>query len=47
MEGEGLPPQIEVSLDKELAGLPLGQLDHADDSQLQAALDYIQEHYLN
>ncbi len=47
VEGEGLPPQIEVSLDKELAGLPLGQLDHADDSQLQAALDYIQEHYLN
>ncbi len=47
VEGEGLTPQIAVSLDKELAGLPLGQLDHAEDSQLQAALTYIQENYLN
>ena len=47
VDGEGLKPQIEVSLDKELAGLPLGQLDHAEDTQLQTALTYIQEKYLN
>ncbi|MDO5033525.1 MAG: S41 family peptidase [Eubacteriales bacterium] len=46
VEGEGLAPQLEVSLAKEVAGLPLGQLSHEEDSQLQAALTYVEENYL-
>lgn len=43
VDGDGLVPDREVDLAEDLRGLPLGQVDHELDDQLQAALEEIQK----
>lgn len=43
VQGEGLEPQVKVSLPEDKQGLPLGQLTREEDTQLQKAIELAKE----